>query len=198
MTTLTTRTASAGTLDVDEGAALLVREIERYLDARARATAPATAHPLVTKTTQALVDEALGALGNQAAAPAPQLQAPAAILRVLPDKLLKRLRRGPSRQVSVQEHLELTALVIERYGWSHGTLRTPSGRRCIAGAQTVLHHLGYGDKRVVDEAGRHLDAVLQERGQHGPYYEWNDRPGRRREEVLDLVRTAASTAGRTR
>lgn len=195
MTMLTARTATAGDFDVDEGAALLVRECERYLAARARATTPATAHPLVTKTTQQLVDEALGAL--KPAAPAPQLQAPAAILRVLPDKVLKRLR-GPSRPVSVQEHLELTALVIERYGWAHGTLRTPSGRRCIAGAQTVLHHLGYGSKPVVDEAGRHLDAVLQERGQRGPYYEWNDRPGRRREEVLDLVRTAASTAGRTR
>lgn len=196
MTMLTTRRASAEAFDVDEGAKLLVGEIERYLAARTRATSPPTAHKLVTKTTQQLVDEALGALKQPA--PAQQLDGPARILRVLPDRVLKALHRGPARAVSVAEHLELTALVIERYGWSHGALRSRSGRRCIAGAQTVLHHLGYGNKSTIAAAGRALDAVLHERGQRGPYYEWNDHPGRRREEVLDLLRTAASTAGRNR
>ncbi|MCH6162018.1 DUF6197 family protein [Streptomyces marispadix] len=195
MTMFTTHTASRSPADVDESAALLVGEIERYLAARARATTPPTAHRLVTKSTQQLVDEALGALKRPE--PAPQLDGPARILRVLPDRALKALRRR-SRPVSVAEHLELTALVIKSYGWSHGTLRSRSGRRCIAGAQTVLHHLGYGDKNTIAAAGRALNAVLNERGQRGPYYEWNDRPGRRRDEVLDLLRTAASTAGRSR
>jgi hypothetical protein len=198
MTTLTTSLASSDPDALDEGAALLVSEIERYLAARTRATTPTTAHPLVTKTTKALVDEALGALGKQPAAPAPKLHGPPAILRVLPDRILGALNRTPPRAVSVAEHLELTALVIERYGHARGKLRTPSGRRCIAGAQTVLHHLGYGTKSTIAEAGQHLDCVLKERGQRGPYYEWNDASGRSREEVLDLIRTAAATAGRSR
>ncbi|MFE1379226.1 hypothetical protein ACFW6S_09820 [Streptomyces sp. NPDC058740] len=188
-----TLTAPAPQL-VDE-AALLVREIEQYLAARVRATA----HPLLTKTTAELIAEALGATPASAApGAAPVLTAPPRALRILPDWVLNfpllRQLHGGGRRISVAEHLELTALVIERYGWHRGALRSASGRRCILGAQAVLFRLGYGDEATALAAGHRLQAVLTLRGITEPYPHWNDAPHRTRDEVLALVRTAATDA----
>ncbi|AVH97776.1 hypothetical protein C5L38_24230 [Streptomyces sp. WAC00288] len=172
-------------------AALLVREIEQYLTARVRTTA----HPLVTKTTAELIAEALGTPAS-AAGPAPVLAPPARALRLLPDWVLSfpllRQLHGAGRQISVAEHLELTALVIERYGWHHGALRSMSGRRCILGAQAVLFRLGYGDETTAIAAGNRLQVVLAARGISEPYHRWNDAQSRTREEALVLVRAAAA------
>ncbi|WP_411090048.1 hypothetical protein [Streptomyces sp. 061-3] len=174
------------TPDID--AAQLVRDIEQYLAARTRTTA----HPLVTKTTAELIAEALG---TQAPATAPALELPGRMLRILPDWVLRfpivRHRHGGARPVTVAEHLELTALVIERYGWAQNTHRTRSGRRCILGAQAVLYRLGIGDATTVDRAGQRLQAVLRSRGCTLPYHRWNDMPDRTQGEVITLVRTAA-------
>lgn len=178
--------------DLAVEAALLVREIEQYLTARVRTTA----HPLVTKTTAELVAEALGTPAPAKAAPV--LAAPTRGLRILPDWVLNfpllRQLHGGGRQISVAEHLELTALVIERYGWHRGSLRSTSGRRCILGAQAVLFRLGYGDETTARTAGHHLQTVLATRGFSEPYARWNDAQGRTRAEVLTLVRTAATHA----
>ncbi|MFD3537823.1 hypothetical protein ACFWVS_41580, partial [Streptomyces sp. NPDC058661] len=101
-----TTLAPSGPELADE-AALLVREIEQYLTARIRTTA----HPLVTKTTAELIAEALGTQAPPVAAPV--LAAPGRALRLLPNwalnfPLLRRLH-GAGRQISVAEHLELTA-----------------------------------------------------------------------------------------
>ncbi|MFF0426973.1 hypothetical protein ACFYUJ_21480 [Streptomyces sp. NPDC004520] len=174
-------------------AALLVREIEQYLTARVRTTA----HPLVTKTTAELIAEALGTTPAPAPA-APVLTTPARALRILPDWVLNfpllRQLHGGGQHISVAEHLELTALVIERYGWHRGALRSTSGRRCILGAQAVLFRLGYGDETTALAAGHRLQAVLTARGISEPYHRWNDAPHRTREEALALVRTAATNA----
>ncbi|MFF9840367.1 hypothetical protein [Streptomyces sp. NPDC013740] len=186
-----TLTAPASpTPELGDEAALLVREIEQYLVARTRTTA----HPLLTKTTAELVAEALSTL----APAAPVLTAPARALRLLPDWVLDfpllRQLHGGGRRISVAEHLELTALVIERYGWHRGALRSTSGRRCILGAQAVLFRLGYGDEATALAAGHRLQAALTARGITEPYHRWNDAPHRTREEVLTLVRTAANAA----
>ncbi|MEU3576358.1 hypothetical protein ACFTXO_25445 [Streptomyces sp. NPDC057067] len=185
----TPRTAPA----VDVDAAQLVRDIEQYLAARTRTTA----HPLVTKTTAELIAEALGtAAPAQPAAAAPEL--PGRALRLLPDWVLRfplvRHRHGGARHVTVAEHLELTALVIERYGWAQGTHRTTSGRRCILGAQAVLFRLGIGDEQTVAAAANQLQNVLQVRGCTAPYASWNDHPSRTEADVLALIRTAARAA----
>ncbi|MFJ3366448.1 DUF6197 family protein [Streptomyces anthocyanicus] len=169
---------------------LLVAEIEHYLAARTRTTA----HPLVTKTTAELIAEALG---TAPAATAPAFTEPPRLLRLLPDwvlsvPLVRQLHGGYGRTVSPAEHLELTALVIERYGWTQRQHRSRSGRRCILGAQAVLYRLGYGDDATVAAAAGHLQAVLAARGIRQPYHQWNDAPGRSRDEVLALVREAAA------
>lgn len=178
------------TVDVD--AAQLVRDIEQYLAARTRTTA----HPLVTKTTAELIAEALGTPAPAETAAA--LELPGRMLRVLPDWVLRfplvRHRHGGARHITVAEHLELTALVIERYGWAQGTHRTTSGRRCILGAQAVLFRLGLGDETTVAAAANRLQAVLAARGCTLPYARWNDFPGRTETDVLALIRTAARTA----
>ncbi|MFJ3499795.1 hypothetical protein [Streptomyces sp. NPDC090135] len=191
MTAQTLTAPAAPPLELADEAALLVREIEQYLTARVRTTA----HPFVTKTTAELIAEALGA---PAALAAPVLAPPACALRLLPDWVLNfpllRQLHGAGRQISVAEHLELTALVVERYGWHSGALRSTSGRRCILGAQAVLFRLGYGDEHVALAAGHHLQAVLAARGISEPYHRWNDATGRTRTEVLALIRTAATAA----
>ncbi|MFI8767305.1 hypothetical protein ACIGN6_20655 [Streptomyces sp. NPDC053792] len=190
---MTAQTLTAPALrapELADEAALLVREIEQYLTARVRTTA----HPLVTKTTAELIAEALGT--PAAPTTAPVLTAPARALRLLPDWVLNfpllRQLHGGGRHISVAEHLELTALVIERYGWHRGALRSTSGRRCILGAQAVLFRLGYGDETTALAAGHRLQAVLNARGITEPYHRWNDVPHRTREEALALVRTAAT------
>ncbi|MER7939168.1 hypothetical protein [Streptomyces sp. NPDC094458] len=179
------------TPDVDTDAAQLVRDIEHYLAARTRTTA----HPLVTKTTAELIAEALGTAPAEPVA-APEL--PGRALRILPDWVLRfpivRHRHGGARPVTVAEHLELTALVIERYGWAQHTHRTRSGRRCILGAQAVLFRLGIGDQTTVAAAANRLQNVLRARGCTTPYATWNDAPGRTETDVLALIRTASRSA----
>ncbi|MCX4415632.1 hypothetical protein OOK43_20430 [[Kitasatospora] papulosa] len=190
MSAITTRTTppplpvAEPVLDIDG----MLRDIEQYLAARTRTTA----HPLVTKTTAQLVAEALGA---PAPTPAGALVLPGRLLRLLPDWVLSippvRHRHGGTRTVTVTEHLELTALVIERYGWAQGKHRSRSGRVCILGAQAVLFRLGIGDESTVDRAGKRLQAVLRSRGCTLAYHRWNDMPDRTADEVTTLVRTAA-------
>lgn len=191
MTAMQLLTAPAAPLLADVDAAQLVRDIEQYLAARTRTTA----HPLVTKTTAELIAEALGTAPAEAAAAAPEL--PGRALRLLPDWVLRfpivRHRHGGARAVTVAEHLELTALVIERYGWAQRTHRTRSGRRCILGAQAVLFRLGIGDETTVAAAANHLQNVLRSRGCTAPYATWNDHPDRTEADVLALIRTAART-----
>ncbi|MHA4819441.1 DUF6197 family protein [Streptomyces aculeolatus] len=193
--------ANATHPDIEHAGAQLVAEIERYLANRARATGPKTAHPLVTRPTADLIRDALNNLPPApAAAPSRQHAVPARLLRYLPDWALNVLRplHGGRRRVSVAEHLELTALVIERYGWERGSLRSRSGRRCILGAQAVLYRLGLGDQDTAQTAGGYLDAELKARGfNNASYWEWNDHPARTREQALDLVRTAAAAARET-
>ncbi|MEU2456451.1 hypothetical protein ABZ604_02445 [Streptomyces sp. NPDC012473] len=183
-TTLRPPTVVDPVLDLDG----MLRDIEQYLTARA------TAHPLVTKTTDQLIAEALGAPAPVAA---PARVLPGRLLRALPDWVLSvpavRHRHGGVRPVTVTEHLELTALVIERYGWTQNKHRTRSGRVCILGAQAVLFRLGIGDETTVDRAGQRLQAVLRSRGCTLAYHRWNDMPDRTAGEVIALVRAAART-----
>ncbi|WP_406462173.1 hypothetical protein OHB07_11425 [Streptomyces sp. NBC_00111] len=183
-TTPPPKTVAEPVLDIDG----MLRDIEQYLAARTRTTA----HHLVTKTTPQLIDEALGAPAP--AAPMAVMELPGRLLRLLPDWVLSipavRHRHG-NRPVTVTEHLELTALVIERYGWTQNKHRTRSGRACILGAQAVLFRLGIGDQSTVDRAGQRLQAVLRNRGCTLAYHRWNDMPDRTAAEVIALVRTAA-------
>ena len=177
--------------------------IERYLAAQRR-----TAHPLVTATTDDLVAAALASLPAPAArGPRPKANSvlPSGIWRILPDRLLalhpgRRLERIDRLRIPVATHLELTALVLEHWGWGQTDgrrrrhVRSLSGRRCILGAQVVLYRLGYGTETTAVEAGRYLQAALARRGVHVPFADWNERPGVNGSQVLALVRDAAALA----
>ncbi|MFD3333531.1 hypothetical protein ACFWV1_12925 [Streptomyces sp. NPDC058700] len=182
-----TLTAPAPTVD----AASLIADIEAYLADQA----PRTAHPLVTKTTDQLIAEALRGPGTEPEA-APALTAPSRLWRILPDWALAitpaRRLHGAGRDITVTQHLELTALVIQQYGWHRGGLRSRSGRRCIVGAQAVLYRLGYGDEETAKAAGQQLQNVLRRRGIDEAYPQWNDRSARTLDDVLHLIREAAN------
>lgn len=189
---------------VELDAAALVREIEQYLAARGRATA----HPLVTATTEELVRQALAELDapvpeSAGTGPAADPGLPGGMWRVLPDRLLSlhpaRRAAGVERmRISVAEHLELTALVLERWGWARtgGHIRTVGGRRCILGAQRALFALGYGTEDTAIAAGAHLNAALRARGVRQSYPVWNEQGDVDRDQVLALVRDAAAEARR--
>ncbi|WP_327160538.1 hypothetical protein [Streptomyces zaomyceticus] len=177
--------------DLTVDAAALIADIERYLADQA----PRTAHPLVTKTTAELVAEALaGPVGDEQAAPA--LTAPSRLWRIIPDWALAltpaRRFHGAGRAITVTQHLELTALVLQQYGWHRGGLRSRGGARCIVGAQAVLYRLGYGDEETAVAAGKRLQNVLRRRGIDEPFHAWNDRRQRDLGDVLGLIREAAS------
>ncbi|MER6098356.1 hypothetical protein ABT154_21360 [Streptomyces sp. NPDC001728] len=178
--------------DLAVDAATLIADIEAYLAAQA----PKTAHPLVTKTTAELVAEALHAPATEPDNTAPALAAPARWWRIIPDWALAltpaRRLHGAGRQITVTQHLELTALVIQQYGHHRGGLRSRSGRRCILGAQAVLFRLGYGDENTAIAAGRAMQSVLTRRGIEDAYHAWNDKPERTADEVLYLIREATN------
>lgn len=194
---MTTATPLLPDLDLTEGlAADMVAEIEAFLAGHRR-----TAHRLVSATTAELVAEALGSLpAAPVAGPAGPLL-PGGLWRLLPDRLLSlhpgRRTEGLVRlHVSPTEHLELTALVLERWGWakSGSRRRTTSGQRCILGAQRAVHALGYGTEHTAVEAGRQIQGALANRGITMPYPRWNEMPGVTGEQALGLVRAAAKGA----
>lgn len=180
----------------------LVADIERYLAARGRTTA----HPLVTASTDELVRTALASLPAPPACgsrPAANAVLPGGIWRILPDRLLAlhpaRRGEGVARlRIATAEHLELTALVLEHWGWAKtpGHWRTASGARCILGAQAVVFRLGYGSQDTVAAAGAHIQNVLTGRGIREPYPQWNDARHVSRDQALAVVRDAATAARR--
>ncbi|MFE7580783.1 hypothetical protein ACFU5Y_04345 [Streptomyces gardneri] len=182
--------------DLTVDAASLIADIEAYLADQAAAR---TAHPLVTKTTAELVAEALAtpAVADDGES-APALTAPSKLCRIIPDWALAltpaRRLHGAGRQITVTQHLELTALVIQQYGWHRGALRSTSGRICMLGAQAVLYRLGYGDEETAEAAGRAIRNVLAARGISQPIHQWNDAPRRTQGDVLHLIREAAISA----
>ncbi|MGW4050812.1 DUF6197 family protein [Streptomyces sp. NPDC004779] len=176
--------------DLTVDAATLIRDIEQYLAEQA----PRTAHPLVTKTTAQLVAEALQTPAVEPHTAAPELAAPGRWWRIIPDWALAitpaRRLHGAGRHITVTQHLQLTALVIQQYGHHRGALRSHSGRRCILGAQAVLYRLGYGDELTAIAAGQQLQNVLRRRGINEPYHRWNDRRERTVDDALHLIREA--------
>jgi hypothetical protein len=189
--------ASVAMPDLFDGIAdELAAEVEAFLASQRR-----TAHPLVSLTTAELVAQALGTVpaGPSApTAPGVGVSLPRGLWRVLPDRLLAlhpaRRGEGVARlRITTTEHLQLTALVLERWGWAQSgrSIRTAGGRRCILGAQAAVHRLGYGTHDTAVVAGHRLNNVLAARGIRLPYQEWNELPHVTRDQALALVRQAA-------
>jgi hypothetical protein len=155
-----------------------------------------TAHRLVSVPTAVLVAEALGTTTGAAPAAGPVL--PGGAWRVLPDRLLalhpgRRAERLARLRVPVAQHLTLTAVVLEQWGWaqSGGRRRTVRGGRCILGAQHAIYRLGYGTEHTAVEAGRRIQGVLDQRGIREPYPQWNEQPHVTAAQVVGVVRAAA-------
>jgi hypothetical protein len=185
--------ATPPTVDTGALAASLVDQIEAWLHDPDR-----TAHPLVTAPTTALVDQALADL---APPDLDGIRLPGGLWKVLPDRLLSLhpARRGEAVQrlrITVPDHLDLTATVLEQWGWAQTRtrIRTARGRRCILGAQYTVFRLGYGTHDTAVTAGHHITTELRRRGVRLPLEQWNDQPHITAQQVIGVVRTAATTA----
>lgn len=183
--------AELALLDLDADAPGIGDEAEGWLHDPTR-----TAHPLVSLPTAALVEQALSGQPTPAATTGPVL--PGGLWPVLPDRLLvlhpgRRAERLERLRIPVTRHLELTAAVLEQWGWAQSgrRTRTLSGGRCILGAQHALFRLGYGTVDTAHEAGRRIQGVLEARGVWERYPAWNERPETTREQVIGVVREAA-------
>ena len=165
----------------------LIEEIEAFL----RSQIKRTAHPLVSKTTDELVREALNNIPqSKSTDPSPL---PGSLWKILPDWMLSARRMVRSNvvfELNPKEHIRLTIAVIERWGWTQGSTRSKSGRRCIAGSQLLLLRLGYGTEQTMKNAGKLIQEVLYARGVSEPYWLWNEHPRRTRNEVLGLLKEA--------
>ena len=191
---MTTAIPSLPDLDLFDGLAdELAAEAESWLHDPAR-----TAHRLVSLPTAELVAQALGTVRPAPVAPEASTSLPGGLWRVMPARLLSLhpARRGEGVQrlrITATQHLELTALVLERWGWAQSgrRIRTTTGRRCILGAQYAVRRLGYGTQDTALAAGVRLNAALRGRGEHRDYPQWNEQPHVTREQALSLVRAAA-------
>jgi hypothetical protein len=192
----TTHPPATGAPTVDTAGALaagLADQIEAWLHDPDR-----TAHPLVTAPTTALVDQALSDLAPPTAT---EVRLPGGLWKVLPDRLLSLhpARRGEAvarLRITVPDHLDLTAAVLEQWGWAQTRtrIRTARGRRCILGAQYTLYRLGYGTHDTAVTAGHHITAELRRRGVRLPFEQWNDQPHITAEQVIAVVRATAGAA----
>lgn len=98
-------------------------------------------------------------------------------------------RRVKAATATVAEHLAAVADLIERHGWTQGTLQRGEAR-CILGAQLVLVHIGHSSQATAEAGGLLLDLGCGGRR----YWEWQDYRYRTRAEVLALVRVTADYA----
>jgi hypothetical protein len=187
--------------EVEALAADLIRDIEHYLATQHPTARTTTAHRLVTATTDQLVRQALAALPRAPVTGPAGVPLPGGVWRVLPDRLLSLhpARRGQAvtrLRITPAEHLDITALVLERWGWAQTgeRIRTRGGRRCILGAQRAVFCLGYGTEDTATTAGDHINTALRTRGIALPYPRWNEQPHVSGEQALAVVRAAAFIA----
>lgn len=169
---------------------LLVRQVEEFLASQPAAPVERllTAHPLLSRSTADLVAEVEGNLPS----PAPSLSAPRRVARWLPESVWRMVGAvRPVREVTVSQYLGLLVEVLESHGWDgSGRGRSVGGCRCIAWAQRLLAHLGYGSEVTATAASRTIQDALHRRGVTAPYWEWNDDPNRTRGQVLGLLHAA--------
>lgn len=168
-------------LDLDAAGALLITEIEQYLQAHSPAARPG------------LDIKALLALAPHPAQYGSVLQPwDAHITRTAPTRLQRLRGLQPVTQVSPAQHLDLTARYITQHGWHQGQLWDHAGAVCVLGAQLRVLQAGYGTEETVRRARLRIGNELGRLGQGMPVDTWNDQPGRRQAEVHRMLERAAS------
>ena len=184
-------------LGADEGVDV-VAEVTRYRAAQRPERAPV--RELVSPAALG-TDEPYALPSALAGNPPAAVTLPRGLWRVLPDRLLSLhpARRGEAvarLRITPAEHLALTALVLEQWGWAQAgdRIRTAGGRRCILGAQRVVFCLGYGTEDTATTAGDHINTVLRARGVALPYSRWNEQPHVSADHALTVLRAAAALA----
>lgn len=168
-------------------------------------TAPAepAARSLLTKTVAEL--EAEAGIGQQrpekyGTRPPFDIKLPGLLGRALPDwaHIAHRtdITHGPSTQLYV------AATILREWGWQQKPhhLRDLRGRRCLCGAICAAVSLGVGMPEMAHQAATYVLVELRRRGQvHENRHprligDWNQMPGRRAEEAIDVTLAAAKTA----
>jgi hypothetical protein len=163
--------------------ARLHREIEQYLTHQATTTRT----PAATASLRGVPRPDAAEMVRQAGivtGPAPRQ----------PGRLARALHGRPGVRadpITVAAHLDVTARIIEIYGWAQNTTWDRQRRCCIIGAQSLAVHLGYGDRHLAGEAGAWLDRQL---GGGIRYWQWQNNRHRTKQQVLDVLRQAAADA----
>lgn len=176
--------------DADAAGLLLVAEVEAYLR-----TTPASSATTARKAggldLQQLLDQAArlhrpttgGSVVRAWHHPHP-LPAP-----TLTDRLLG---RRAVADVTVEQHLQLTAAYIHRHGWTQGRLWDDTGSVCVLGAQLQVLAHGFGTAATATRARQRIGNALGRLGHPIPIDLWNDQPSTRQTDVHHLLHAAAS------
>ncbi len=90
----------------------------------------------------------------------------------------------PWRQILLEAAEEL-----DRSGWCQGLMFDTEGRRCAAGAMAAVWAALLGRPSDCSKAESAMCAVV------GPIAQWNDSPGRTKEEVQEMMRFVANHHG---
>lgn len=195
---------------LDQAAARLLSErpVEPAVDERAwqnivdgyGRTAPASlaARPLLTKTVDELMSEALRAVPDHGTRPEMEVRLPGRLSAMFPERMLRRYPRRLDYPPSVQLHV--AGVVLREWGWQQEPhhLRNRRGARCVCGAICTAVALGIGGERAAHQAAWHVLVVLRGRGWPHLIGDWNQQPGRTAEQAIEVVaeaRQLAQTAG---
>jgi hypothetical protein len=167
-------------LDLDAAGALLIAEIEHYLQAHAPTGRPG------------LDIKALLAATPHPAQYGSVLQPwHAAITRTAPTRWQRLRGLQPITEVTVAQHLDLTARYITHHGWHQGQLWNRAGEVCVLGAQLRVLAAGFGTPGIVWRARIRIGNQLGYLGQPMPVDTWNDLPDTDIYAVHRLLREAA-------
>lgn len=91
-----------------------------------------------------------------------------------------------------QDVCALAADLLEEHGWCQGMARSANGKHCISGGLFEVTHsslsdLSRGCCRMYEEALQLVQMTISRIN----IPEWNDRPGRTKEEAVDALRRAS-------
>lgn len=83
----------------------------------------------------------------------------------------------------------------EKRGWLQNSWGRPGGPQCLGGhIETAANELGLSVSELMGPEKTVISVVSQRNPIMGPTVEWNNAPGRTKEEVITALRNAARTA----
>ncbi len=131
---------------------------------------------------------------SPAAPPHPSLAAAANLLAGEPARAARFWTHAGHQTTgpTVATHLAAAHTILHRDGWTQGAYVT--GGVCAKATLQIAAEEGNGTEHTAYVARNCMNLLLRARGEYRDIIAWNDTPGRRREDLAELLTSAASFA----